>query len=152
MKGSADSPEELRARALRLLARREHSRAELARKLGAHAASREALDALLDALAVRSQLSDARYAEERARQLARKYGAARIRHDLLAKGIDAAEAERIATASGGDDLARARAILARRYRTAPSSAQERAKRMRFLRSRGFAYDIIRQLLSSADPD
>ncbi len=137
---------------MRLLARREHSRAELARKLGAHAASRQALDALLDTLAGRSQLSDARYAEERARQLARKYGAARIRHDLIAKGVDAAEAERIAAASGSDDLERARAILARRYRTPPSSAQERAKRMRFLQSRGFAHDLIRRLLSSADTD
>ena len=38
----------LRERALRLLARREHARAELARKLAPHAESGEALAALPD--------------------------------------------------------------------------------------------------------
>ena len=83
-----DTPGELRARALKYLARREHSRAELARKLAPRAESPEALGQLLDALAAKRQLSDERYAEARARQLARKYGAARIRHELRAQGVD----------------------------------------------------------------
>ena len=66
----------LRERALRLLGRREHSRAELARKLQAHAAPEDDLEALLDELARRKLLSDERYAESRARQLSRKFGAA----------------------------------------------------------------------------
>ena len=152
MKDSSDTASELRARALRLLARREHSRAELARKLAAHAASREALDELLDGLAARRQLSDERYAEERTRQLARKYGAGRIRHDLVARGVDAATAARLAAASGRDDLARARAILERKYRSPATTAQERAKRMRFLQARGFDHDVIRQVLSSLRAD
>src|SRR6185436_2485457 len=82
-----DTPGQLKARALRHLVRREHSRAELARKLAAHAGSRQDLEALLDSLVAKKQLSDERYAEERARVLARKYGAAKIRHDLKAKGI-----------------------------------------------------------------
>lgn len=145
---SADSDAELRARALRLLGRREHSRAELARKLAAHAASREAIAALLDALAARRQLSDERYAEERARQLARKYGAGRIRHDLLAKGVDAGTAERLAATCARDDLERARAILARKYRAPASTAEERAQRMRFLLARGFDHDTVRRALPS----
>jgi regulatory protein len=64
-----DTPGELKARALRYLVRREHSRAELARKLAPRAASREVLEALLDELVRRKQLSDERYAEERARSL-----------------------------------------------------------------------------------
>src|SRR3990170_7513821 len=82
-----DTPGELKARALRHLARREHSRAELERKLAQHAESPAALGQLLDALAAKRQLSDERYAEARAHQLSRKYGAARIRQDLKAKGI-----------------------------------------------------------------
>jgi len=149
LKDAPDSAPELRARALRLLARREHSRAELARKLAAHAASSAALEQLLDALADRRQLSDERYAEERARQLARKYGAARIRLDLVAKGVAADTAARLSAASGEGDLERARAILARKYRTPAASAAERAKRMRFLQGRGFGHEIIRRLLSTA---
>jgi len=144
-----DTPAELRARALRTLARREHSRAELARKLAPRAESAEALAQLLDALAARKQLSDERYAEARARQLARKYGAARIRLELRSKGVDEALA---ALASTGGELERARGILARKYRTPIDSPLERARRMRFLASRGFSHDTIRALLSSDAED
>jgi len=89
VKDAPDTPVELHARALRLLARREHSRAELASKLAPRAQSPEALNTLLDALEQKKQLSNERFAEARAHQLARKYGAARIRQDLKAKGIAA---------------------------------------------------------------
>jgi regulatory protein len=137
------SAAELKARALRYLARREHSRAELARKLAPHAESRETLDALLDQLASKKQLSDERYAEERARSLARKYGTAKIRHDLRSKGI--AE-EIVARTCAGDELARARAILSRKYRDPANTREERARRARFLQSRGFSIDVIVRLL------
>lgn len=140
-----DTPGELKARALRHLARREHSRAELARKLAPRAESPEALEQLLDALAAKKQLSDERYAEARAHQLARKYGAARIRHDLRSKGVDETI---VARASAADERERAAAILARKYRSPASTPMERARRMRFLQSRGFSHDTIRTLLSS----
>jgi regulatory protein len=144
-----DTPGELKARALRHLARREHSRAELERKLAPRAESPEALAQLLDALAAKRQLSDERYAEARAHQLARKYGAARIRQDLKAKGIDDDIAGRI-PAEG--EAARAAAILARKYRTPATTPRERARRMRFLLQRGFSHDTIRRVVSSADDD
>jgi regulatory protein len=144
-----DSPGELRARALRLLARREHSRAELARKLAPRAESPAALTALLDSLEQKKQLSNERFAAERARVLARKFGAARIRLDLKSKGVDP---ELVARVSGEGDLAQARAILARKYRLPASTREERARRMRFLQSRGFAHETIRKLLLSSDAD
>lgn len=146
---AADTAAELKARALRLLARREHSRAELARKLSPRAESREALEQLLDALAARKQLSDERYAEARAHQLARKYGTARIRADLKAKGIAPGVAARV---SGEGELERARAILARKYRDGAATREDVARRMRFLQSRGFSHDTIRKLLSTDDVD
>lgn len=146
---AADSPSELRTRALRLLARREHSRAELARKLRPRAESAEALERLLDELVARRQLSDERYAEERTHWMSRKYGAARIRRDLLSKGVSAEAAARLSGASGEDDLGRARAILARKYRSPALTLQERAKRWRFLQARGFSIDVIRRLLRDA---
>lgn len=139
-----DTPAELKARALRHLVRREHSRAELARKLAPHAESREALEALLDLLLSRKQQSDQRYAEERARSLAGKYGAARIRHDLKSKGV---AVEIVAAVSSSDgDLERAGAILARKYRAPATTREERARRARFLQGRGFSGDVIRRLV------
>ena len=144
-----DSPGELRARALRLLARREHSRAELGRKLAPRAGSPEALSTLLDSLEQKKQLSNERYAAERARVLARKFGAARIRLDLKSKGVDGELADKF---SAGGELERARTILQRKYRLPAATREERARRMRFLQSRGFAYETIRKLLSSDADD
>ena len=144
-----DTATELRARALRLLARREHSRKELERKLSPYAESSEALDVLISELKTKSQLSEARFAEERARQLSRKYGAARIRQDLKSKGVGEELVEHV---SSEGDLERARAILERKYRQPAATREERAKRMRFLQSRGFSSDIIFKLLSSRGAD
>ena len=140
-----DTPAELKARALRFLVRREHSRAELARKLAPYAPSAEALQGLLQELVQKKQLSDERYAEARAHQLSRKYAAGRIRQDLKAHGVADAVAERV---SSQGDLEKAKAILARKYRAPATTREENAKRARFLQSRGFPYDIIRRALNS----
>jgi regulatory protein len=139
-----DTPQELRARALRYLVRREHSRDELARKLAPHAESTEILEGTLNWLESTNKLSNQRFAEVRTHQLARKYGAARIRQDLKAKGID----DYPVSAAG--ELERARAILARKYREPATGREEHARRARFLQSRGFSYDTIRSALSTTD--
>ena len=142
-----DSPGELKARALRYLVRREHSRAELARKLAPRAPSPEALHALLDELSAKRQLSDERYAEERARMLARKFGPAKIRYDLKSKGIAAELLQRV-TAEG--ELERARAVLARKYRQPVATREERARRGRFLHARGFSAEVIARLIHDTE--
>jgi regulatory protein len=141
-----DTPAELKARALRHLVRREHSRAELARKLAPHAESPEAVEAVVDLLVSKKQLSDERFAEERARVLSRKFGAAKIRQDLKARGISDDISARVS--SGADELERAKAILRRKYREPAKTREEDAKRARFLQGRGFSYDVICTLLKA----
>jgi len=147
VKDAPDTPLELRARALRLLARREHSRTELGRKLAPRAASPDALESLLDSLEQKKQLSNERFAAERARVLSRKFGAARIRQDLTSKGVDRETIDRI---SAEGEFERARSILQRKYREPAATREERAKRMRFLQSRGFSSEIIFTLLSARE--
>ena len=149
MTDDPDTPAALKARALRHLARREHSRAELARKLAPHAPCQEVLENLLRDLVEKKQLSDERYAEARAYRLSRRYGAARIRQDLKAHGIADAVAERV---SSQGDLEKARAILARKYRVPATTREEQAKRARFLQSRGFSYEVIRSVLRAGNLD
>jgi regulatory protein len=148
-KEAPDNVVELRARALRLLARREHTRQELENRLSPHAGSSAELQGLISGLKQKNQLSEERFAEGRARQLARKYGAARIRQDLKAKGVSD---ELISRVTSDGELERARAILERKYREPAATRAERAKRMRFLQSRGFSSDIIFKLLSSRSAD
>jgi len=150
MKDEPDTPAALRARALRYLVRREHSRAELERRLSPHAESHQALESVLDLLHARRHQSDERYAEERARVLFRKYGVARIRQDLKAKGVSEEIVRRVVSAS--DDLKRAQEILRKKYPSSPRSHAERAQRARFLQSRGFSYDIIGLALRTLPDD
>ena len=134
---------ELKVRALRYLMRREHSRAELARKLAPYADSAESLAQVLEELATRKQLSDERYAEARAHWLSRKYGAAKIRHDLRAHGVADAVVDRV---SAQGELERARSILEKKYRQPAATREDKARRARFLQGRGFSMDVIQRLV------
>jgi regulatory protein len=140
----------LRERALKFLAQREHSRRELAAKLAPHAESPEELQTLLDALASKRQLSDERYAEARARALSRKYGAARIVHDLKAKGVAPELAEHAAEEAWASESQRARDALRKKFGAPPQSRNERARQIRFLQSRGFSFDSIRSALGGGE--
>ena len=142
----------LRERALRLLARREHSRAELARKLRPNVAPEDDLEALLDDLSKRKQLSDELYADSRANTLSRKFGSARIVQELRAKGLDKGLAESAAAAARATEVERAKIVWTKKFRAAPGTREERAKQMRFLQSRGFSFDAIRAVIKGADED
>jgi regulatory protein len=137
---------ELRQQAIRLLARREHTRVELARKL-ASLGTREEIDALLAELEASHLQSDSRTAEAWLRGNAARLGASSLRHNLKSRGL-ATELieEQIAQADLPDEMERARAIWSRKFSVAPASAKDWARQARFLQSRGFASDIVRRLL------
>ena len=144
-------PDALRVRALQLLARREHGRAELARKLAPHAASAEDVDRLLDDLTRGGQLSDARYAELRVQLRGRRYGNARLAQELRQAGV-ADETLTAALAAGADETGRCQAVWQKKFGVLPASPGERARQQRFLQSRGFALDAIRRVLQGLDED
>jgi regulatory protein len=143
-----DTPRELKARALRLLMRRDHGRAELVRQLEKHAESPAAVEDLLDELIRRKLLSEDRVAESRANTLSRKFGVSRIRNDLRAKGIAPETIERVAAEAQATELERAKEIWKKKFREPGATNAERAKQMRFLASRGFSGDTIRKVLAS----
>jgi len=137
-------PTSLKARALRLLARREHSRAELTAKLAVHGTAGE-IAALLDELAAAGLLSDARFAESWLRSHGERFGSARLRHTLRGKGIDEALiGDELAALP--DELERARAVWGRKFARPPVDARDWARQARFLAQRGFSAETIRRLL------
>ena len=136
----------LRARAMRFLARREHSREELRRKLGPKVTGGDDLEAVLDDLASRGWLSDARYAEQSIRAKAKRYGPARLAQQLRAKGVDDEVIEAGFRAAGADGASSLDRVWASRFRGVPADDRERARQVRFLQGRGFNLeDIIRFL-------
>lgn len=141
----------LRERALNLLARREHSRVELGRKLSAHAESDEIM-ALLDSLERDNLLSNARYAETLARARAGRQGSLRLKAELRAKGVpEDLTGEVLAQARAGD-LEAARAVWHRKFGHPPADAAERGRQMRFLASRGYPGEVIRRVVAGGDED
>ena len=138
---------ELRQRAIRWLARREHSRQELARKLAAHG-TQEEIDAMLAQLESEGLVSDARFAEAYVRSHGLRFGAARLRHDLRNKGVDLGLAEQALGDLEGE-LERAREVWTRKFSTAPADAREWARQARLLQGRGFAPELIRRLLKES---
>jgi regulatory protein len=142
----------LRARALAMLARREHTRAEMARKLSPHSESPDELAMLLDALTARGWLSEARFAESRANTLARKFGSRKIEHDLKSRGVSAEIIEQAVGLSCDRELDRCRAVLQRKFREPPSDAAERARQLRFLQGRGYSFDVIRAAMGVEEPE
>lgn len=143
-------PKSLIARALGLLARREHGRVELARKLEPHAGSVAELVRLLDELEAKKLLSDDRFAEALVRRRGERYGAARVGAELRERGIAAELVNQAVGELRRTELPRARELWNRRFGAAPVSDAERAKQMRFLAQRGFAAEVIRRVVGNRD--
>ncbi|MGA9393927.1 MAG: recombination regulator RecX [Azonexus sp.] len=139
----------LRVAALRLLTRRDHSRAELKGKLAAQAESEEQLEAVLERLQAERLLSDQRYATQRVVARASRYGDSRLKQELRQKGVSDEDIG-VALPEGGDEATRCRAVWARKFHQLPQSMEERAKQMRFLQYRGFSSDAIRRLMRGVE--
>lgn len=142
----------LLARALAHLARREHSRVELRRKLGPHAESDLALDRLLDDLEAKNLLSDLRFTEVLARSRGERFGAARITQELRARGVADPLVREAVGRLAATELRRARELWRRRFGAPPADAAERARQMRFLAQRGFAAEVIRRVVGGRDEE
>ncbi len=77
-----------------------------------------------------------------------RYGPARIRRDLEARGVSA---ELIGSTVAGlkeGEFEAARVVWQKKFREPAGSAAERAKQARFLLGRGFSGEVITKLLRS----
>lgn len=135
----------LKARALRYLAAREHSRKELAGKLATYLQVGDDLEALLDWLQTQGYLSETRFAEALVRQRAPRYGASRILHELQNRGIDGDDLEAAKFVLAEGEVGRAVGVWEKKFGTQPADMNERAKQIRFMQNRGFSLDVIRKV-------
>lgn len=141
----APKPADTYRQALGLLVRREHSRRELARKLGARGAEPAAAEAAIETLARQGYQDDARFAEMLVRtRIGAGYGPLHIRAELGTHGVDTATITRVLDEAEPDWPALAVDALRRRYgaRGARDLA-ERVKRANYLQRRGFDGDCVR---------
>ena len=142
----------LKGRALRCLAAREHSRAELERKLKPHEQTPGHLAQVLDELQAKGFISEARVVESVINRRAGRFGASRIRYELLNKGLGAQAVAEAVNRLKGSELERAREIWRKKFGAPALDAAGRAKQMRFLAGRGFGGDVIHRVVAQPEDD
>ena len=137
-----------------LLARREHGRVELTRKLRQRGAPPELIDPALDRLTEEGLLSESRYLESFVSYRARSgYGPLRIREELSQRGLQRGDIEQALRECGFDWQAMLQETWQRKFSGhLPIDARERAKQGRFLSYRGYPLDLIGRLLSGRGGD
>ena len=150
-----DAPDErpkptAKALAVRWLAQRDLSRAELAERLRRRGVDEPEIERALDELAALGYLSDARYANAVVAQRSGRYGKRAIVHALSERGIggDTAQAA-LAQLEGRDDREDAHALWLRRFGRPPRDDREKARHVRFLQSRGFSLSVALAVLRRA---
>ena len=136
----------LRQRALRALARRDHSRVELARKLNRIREEHDNVDALLDEFEANGWLSDERFAGSAARQRQGRFSQRHIVEGLKSKGVAVETAKTAVAALEQDDEAIALALWRQKFGQPAVDQKEKARQVRFLQSRGFSLSIAFRVL------
>ena len=132
---------------LNALARREHSRAELAARGGE--TPPDVVTDVLDALAAQGWQSNERFADAYVHsKAAQGNGALKIRQSLRSKGLSEQLVREALAAI--DWPAVAATAYAKKYDGIPKTPAERAKRQRFMAQRGFTFDEINAVMKNHD--
>ena len=139
----------LTGRALRLLSSREHSRAELQRKLAPHEEAPGELAAVLDKLAAKDLQSDQRAVDSLVHRRSAKLGTQRLRQEMQSKGMDPQAVAQAVALLRTSEQARALEVWRKKFGSPAATPAERAKQVRFLAGRGFSGEAIARVISGA---
>lgn len=145
-------PLSLKARAVGYLSRREHSRAELRRKLAPHAETPEEVDVLLDALERENWLSNDRFVDSLVHRRASRYGAARVMQEAKTHQLGNEQLHDLQDRLRETELERAHEVWRKRFGTPPDSPEARAKQIRFMVARGFSRAVVGKIIRGAEDE
>jgi regulatory protein len=154
MRGVRDKPPpSARAAAVRMLARRDLSRAELEQRLRARGIAEAGIAEILDEFERLGYLSDSRYAQGIVAQRAGRYGKRAIARDLQDRKVAPSIAkEALVALEARDELADATALWSRRFGQPPRDERDKGRQVRFLMSRGYSAAIAFKVLRAAGAD
>ncbi|CAN1533681.1 recombination regulator RecX [Burkholderiaceae bacterium] len=158
-KSSKQSPS-LKARALRLLSRREYSRKELASKLlqlvrrdeeDLAVDIEEQIETVLNDFEARAWLSDERFAQALVRRRSGRYGVRRVADELERSGIETGLISQLTGELKESEYDRAKALWTRKFGQIPTEQKERARQYRFLISKGFSPELVAKVIGGREP-
>ena len=145
-KSKPESTLSVSGRALRLLARRDHTRRELETKLGPYVEEAAELQSLLDDFTARGWLSESRVVDQVVNSKRGRMGPARIRHTLLKRGIsEDLMAPALATLKE-TELDTARALRERKFGAPAATLADQSRQVRFLQARGFSLGVAMRVV------
>jgi len=142
----------LKARALRFLSMREHSRLELGRKLSRYAEEGDDVDALLDFLEKNNWLSQERFSESLIHRRSARFGNSRIVAELQSHGVNGEALQELKAGLADNETERCCDVWNRKFGTVAADPAERNKQMRFLIQRGFSQRAVQTALRGAPED
>jgi regulatory protein len=148
----AKQPLSAKARALRWLSSREHTRAELDAKLARVQVPAPERQAVLEQLQHYGWVDDQRAAESLVYSMGGRSGSLKLRQLMRQRGVPADMAGTLLEHHRRDELGFAREVWLRKFGgVAPTEPAERMRQMRFLAARGFPADVVYRVVGSA-PD
>lgn len=142
---STPKPGDLRERALRLLARREHSRWELTRKLESSGFSIDEIAPLLDEFEEKNWLSDQRFAKSWVADHRATTGSVKLAYELRQRGVRDSIIEAVLSENHDSEFERAREVWKKKFGAPSADAASKARQIRFLQSRGFTPELVRKI-------
>lgn len=142
----------LLSRAVALLARREHSRYDLARKMRRYTDDADEIEQVLDKLQEKNLLSDQRFAETYVRARKERFGRQRLRYELAQQQVAESIIEAVLAPLADDEYERAYEVWERKFNQPAQDQREYARQYRFLGQRGFSSDVIRKVLANTEPE
>ncbi|NIA26786.1 MAG: regulatory protein RecX [Desulfobulbaceae bacterium] len=146
------NPVEARKKAMDYLARREHGRVELRKKLIKFGFDADTSDNAIERLIDDGLQSDQRFAEAFIQsRINQGKGPTRIRADLSQRGVRDSVIDDGLYEAGQNWRALARDVREKKFGvTLPVDFKEKARQMRFLQYRGFEPDHIQSAVSAGD--
>ena len=149
-----DVRKKIKVKALSFLARREHSRLELLRKLSQQFSARELINEVLDELSEQGYQSDDRFTEMYIRTKIRAgYGPFRIKIELREKGVCESTVLSVLDRQMIDWFDLAKQAMQKRFGDLADNLEkeeyikQRAKQARYLKNKGFYQEHIDCLVS-----
>jgi regulatory protein len=143
-----------RKSAMDILARREHSVAELREKLRARDFADDEIEATLIALSDEGLLSEERFLASFVGSYTRRgHGPVWIRGELERRGVTGEQISEALANADTDWIAQAAAVRAKRFGAGPpADYKDQARQARFLQYRGFTAEQVRAALQRAGDD
>jgi regulatory protein len=142
--------------ALRILARRDHSAAELAQKLTRHGHAEDVVQRVIIECQRLDYLDDRRALRQVLAGMKRRgFGIHRIRHELLKRGLTRAGSEYDSAASmpPAEERSVAHRVALKKWKSLqpePEAGKKRLRLLRFLRSRGFSDGVIFDVMAAME--